>query len=274
MRLCAYCKEPKQLTKEHVFPSALIELFPESKYVYFGQDKIIELGTEKHVVKDVCQVCNNERLQELDSIGTNFIKEYFLSKIHPNTNLTVEYDFMALSKWVMKIIYNSNRQFKKAAHPWFEENSKFIVGLNSESSLKYSLFLAFFVDLAPISGMYPDKPFEVIMNPTCVLSEKLAPPFDMFLIPQEEFHYLLQIGNAIFLLIVWNEATSVDEKINLEEEIQEKFPYSVLSPGNVAAVIARGSDCINCGNMFLIHGRKRQLAADLFQKTGFKVNFK
>jgi hypothetical protein len=210
----------------------------------------------------------------LDSIGTNFIKEYFLSNINPNINLTVKYNFMALSKWIMKIIYNSNRQYKKAAHPWFEENSRYIVGLEDEPSLKYSLLLGFFVDLAPIPGMFPDKPFEVIMNPTCVMSDKLGPPFDLYQIPQEEFHYLLRVGNAIFLLIVWNGETSNDEKIQLEEEIQEKFPYSVLYPGNATAVITRASDCINCGNMFLIHGRRRQLAADFFQKTGFKVNYK
>ncbi|MDE3841059.1 hypothetical protein C0966_17495 (plasmid) [Bacillus methanolicus] len=268
MRVCAYCQEQKQLSREHVFPESLITLFPEAEYVYFGEEKVIPLSTDNHVVRDVCVTCNNDRLSKLDTVGSGFIKEYFLSDLNPNQELHVSYDYFSLAKWVMKIIYNSTRQYKKSAHPWFEKNSKYMVGLKSEFTSEFSLFLGFFVDLVPLAGMFPDKPFEVIMNPRLITSAFLQPPLKMYNL-SNEVSYLLRVGNALFLFIIWNDQISVEDKVKFETEIENKFPYTALSHKSKEAIIYRATDCINSGNLFMVHSRARQRAADMYQMNGF-----
>jgi hypothetical protein len=268
MRMCAYCQEFKQMTKEHVFPESLIELFPEAKYAFLG-NKMIPLSTEKHVVKDVCNHCNNVHLKRLDDIGVRFIKKYFLSELNPNEELIVSYDYLPLAKWIMKIIYNSSRQYKEMFHPWFRENSKFIIGLEEKPTSYFSLFLGFYVDCAPIKGMFPDKPFEVIMNPRLITSSSLNSPLEMYEPPNAEVYYLIRLGNAIFLFIVWNDQTFMENKVAVEVEIENVFPYTSLN-SSAKATIYRSTDCINCGNLFMVHSRDRQKSADIYQMSRFR----
>ena len=66
MKKCAYClSTSKKLTREHIIPKGIIDLFPESDYVY-GQN--IPFKGES-IIKDVCASCNNENLSDLDSYG-------------------------------------------------------------------------------------------------------------------------------------------------------------------------------------------------------------
>jgi len=63
----------------------------------------------QHVIKDVCSKCNNEPLSELDSYAKSLHQRYFNKDYQSIKNGIFEYDFEKLSKWLLKVSYNSAR---------------------------------------------------------------------------------------------------------------------------------------------------------------------
>lgn len=136
MRVCAYCGKSGNLTKEHIFPDFLLEIYPN--YRTFGniqQDKTVKAPP---TIKDVCQPCNNGPLSVLDSYGSKLTRKYFKPPEDTKPPISFQYDYHKLTRWLLKISYNDARSIKK----WHREHEVFIdyiVGRNQGPPLAITL---------------------------------------------------------------------------------------------------------------------------------------
>ena len=106
---CAFCSKSGVQTREHIWPKWLHDAGNYSLKYHRGPDKVIP---SEHVIRDVCQECNNGQLSALDAYGKTLHHRYFGKDYQTLKNVTFTYDYQQLVKWLLKIAYNSAR----AAH--------------------------------------------------------------------------------------------------------------------------------------------------------------
>ena len=73
---CAYCGERSDYTKEHIISSSVLDLFPEC-FATIDNARGKAYASDP-VVKDVCSVCNNQKLSYIDNYAREFIEQYFV----------------------------------------------------------------------------------------------------------------------------------------------------------------------------------------------------
>jgi hypothetical protein len=109
MRKCAYCGCVGELTKEHLFPNAILSR-RRGRRVYSSNsvpDRFI--GPASMQIRDVCATCNNERLSSLDSYFVGLYDEYISTPIRRDESIRFRYDYGLLLRWLLKTFYNSAR---------------------------------------------------------------------------------------------------------------------------------------------------------------------
>lgn len=94
-KLCAYCSQPKKLTREHVIPDwyASIEKSPDD---FAFSERAPKKFVPEMVVKDVCENCNNIHLSSLDSYGKKLFEEYFHDFVFKDEHIDFRYDYQNL----------------------------------------------------------------------------------------------------------------------------------------------------------------------------------
>ena len=105
---CAYCAQPKKLTREHVIPSWYINLDRSPDDLAFSERAPKKFVSEM-VVRDVCEDCNNIPLSSLDAYGRTLYEEYFHDFVFKDECIDFNYDYQKLLKWLIKCSYNSAR---------------------------------------------------------------------------------------------------------------------------------------------------------------------
>ncbi|MDR3594917.1 hypothetical protein [Clostridium sp.] len=85
---CAYCNQENEISREHIIPKSIIDLFPECDYVYSRRPgEKVKVYKDESKIKDVCVKCNNEELSKLDDYGKKIIEKYFVSEYGRNIRL-------------------------------------------------------------------------------------------------------------------------------------------------------------------------------------------
>src|SRR5690606_4843416 len=108
MRVCAYCNTSGVMTSEHVFSNCLLERSPELD----GMEIARKPGTfirSHQEIKDVCNVCNNDKLSETDSYICSLFDRYMCRYVEAGETVEFEYDYALLARWVAKTAYNAAR---------------------------------------------------------------------------------------------------------------------------------------------------------------------
>lgn len=112
MKECAYCKNSKKLTREHIIPDWFLKIDPsDDDSMFFERIPKKFLYTDA-VIKDVCSECNNSHLSNLDSYGKALYDTFFNEHIYKNETIDFKYDYDLLVKWLIKLSYNSARANK------------------------------------------------------------------------------------------------------------------------------------------------------------------
>jgi hypothetical protein len=106
-KICAYCKEAKPLTKEHIWPSGFIKRFADDALTY--NKKTNSLFKSDPVIKDVCAECNNVKLSLLDSYLCKLFDAYFHGVIPAGSPAAIHYDYDKLLRGLLKMSFNSVR---------------------------------------------------------------------------------------------------------------------------------------------------------------------
>lgn len=242
---CAYCKQEKPATREHIIPKGIIDLFPECELVISmrGQEEEDSVYKGEAVIKDVCSECNNIKLSELDAYGLEFIKKYFVIEYDKDISLEVEYTYHLLVRWLLKIAYNNERAYRKDENQlkWFEENIKYMLGDDKKSKFQVSVFCGVSVNTSPMPLFYTNnkqimifpKPILVVdgmlqrTNP-CTGGIRVNKSMTDMLIEGLASKYLIQFGSGLFLILMWNEDADTEKVKVYEQLINEMFPYKLL----------------------------------------------
>jgi len=112
IRVCAFCKRQSRLTQEHLFPKSLLnhkkdERKPDRSKRFLA--KINKFVDGELTIGDVCAVCNNGVLSNLDGYFNEIYKRYICNYVALGQSKRFTYDFDRLARWLLKISYNHAR---------------------------------------------------------------------------------------------------------------------------------------------------------------------
>ncbi|MFD2046615.1 hypothetical protein ACFSTA_20350 [Ornithinibacillus salinisoli] len=255
---CAYCNNTIEgrliKTKEHIIPNGLIRLFPEEDITFMKERAFKD--NSGLTIGDVCNVCNNETLSELDNYGNRLIGNHFMCSLgigqNYNNEFQFEFNFHLLSRWLLKIAYNYDR-VEKSDSNWFTDNINYI--LEGEGSFKgnFSLFAGLHINMLPVPEEVHGKlSLSIIKNP------KLLPLGVTYGLYNKERNrektisselieniYIFRFSSAAFLLVLWKDGYD-EEKIRFEEKITRLFTFEKLVPEHDLYELRRVSEAFNC----------------------------
>ncbi len=134
MGTCAYCRKTDvKLTKEHLWPASLCKRFipPNGEgsdgrmYIRKVPERFLETEVQ---IKDVCQDCNNGVLSFLDGYICKLWDVYFCTRVLSGDEVVFHYDYDYLSRWLLKIHYNSARIHNSTDLPLLARLRQYILG--------------------------------------------------------------------------------------------------------------------------------------------------
>lgn len=106
-RACAFCGDTKNLTREHIFPNGVLKRFESDMLSY--SDKSKRMFKADLVVKDVCKLCNNGVLSDIDSSFVKLYDNFIRTPLLPGSNAELNFDYDLLLRELLKISFNSAR---------------------------------------------------------------------------------------------------------------------------------------------------------------------
>jgi hypothetical protein len=95
------------MTKEHIWPKALIERWDSELKTY--NPKTEKFYTGEPVIKDVCAKCNNVRLSQLDQYLIEVYDSQMKDHIQAGSAVVFRYSYDLLLRSLLKISFNSCR---------------------------------------------------------------------------------------------------------------------------------------------------------------------
>ena len=104
----ADCGNPGPRTADHVWQRCFLDRYGRHAAQFSVRGRLVH-GAD-YVVKDVCAICNAERMSPLDSYFCRLYDEYFVHLQDFNSTVTLHYDFDLLVRSLLKIAYNTARQ--------------------------------------------------------------------------------------------------------------------------------------------------------------------
>jgi hypothetical protein len=105
-RKCGFCSSSNNLTREHIFPNSVLKRYEDMLSINDKSEKTFKADL---VVKDVCSICNNGVLSDLDAKFITIFDKYMHEPIFPGASVEFEYDYNDLLRELLKITYNSAR---------------------------------------------------------------------------------------------------------------------------------------------------------------------
>jgi hypothetical protein len=110
VHVCAYCGIATDLTKEHIFPDCIHKKSPGGGTISIAHtpqgDKAVDAPVQ---IKDVCFLCNNQKLSRLDTYICVLHDQYFKTIVHSGDRIDFRFDFDLLLRWLLKTMYNTSR---------------------------------------------------------------------------------------------------------------------------------------------------------------------
>jgi len=114
-KICAYCKLPEILTREHLWPAALhrrlMDANQQSESAFWLSRLQKDIPNEPQI-RDVCAQCNNGVLSGLDSYICTLFDLSFAHLPVFNERILFEFDYHLLKRWLLKMSFNSARIHK------------------------------------------------------------------------------------------------------------------------------------------------------------------
>lgn len=237
-KVCAYCNnefnEKRKRTAEHIFPKVLLELYPEQD-ISFTPEKIFK-DNFGLTIADVCDICNNGILSELDNYGGKLISNEFFYEIDyefKDKILKKEIQYEEFSKWVIKIAYNYLRSRKKNC----DFLDKYIVSIVSKDNIPdgVSIFMGIHINTTPLpERCYEFLPLTIIENPILLgtsfgISMLYNLPLYMNVLDIDGVYekLLIRLGNLVTYIVFWKEGDSLRQKV-YEESITNNFNFVKL----------------------------------------------
>ncbi len=214
-KVCAYCKLPKKLTKEHIWPSSIVKKVKErGRY----SEKFNKIVWNDLTIKDVCADCNNKPLSEIDNYGLLIFDKYFTHYIDENSKIEFEYDYAMLSRWLLKLSFNSARAVK-SDYKILEKYADILINLDKPLPFDFSISL----DLVlPSTDLLIDKKLLPASNRICRI--KFLNNIDDWCIVR-----LVAINSYYFWILIQDKP---DHEVNMKnaEEVLSRIRGVYINP--------------------------------------------
>jgi hypothetical protein len=129
MTICAYCKQDRTATREHIVPAFLYEYQKTLDASIVGWNEAAgKMVPGEFKVKDVCDDCNSRTLSQLDDYAKALLKNVgILTPNYTRSTLTLSYDYDLLVRWLLKVSFNSSRTDGAHRH-LFEDLVPYMLG--------------------------------------------------------------------------------------------------------------------------------------------------
>jgi hypothetical protein len=113
---CAFCRQEKKLTKEHVWPSCFLDRVGRENAHY--SPKSGKVHGADYIVRDVCSECNNVHLAELDKYFCDFYDRHLSVPLGADQAVSINYAYDQLCRVLLKIAYNTARNAGSESAPF------------------------------------------------------------------------------------------------------------------------------------------------------------
>ncbi len=103
---CAFCDLERPTSREHIWPDGFLRRGD------FGLKFSARAGRTFEgdlVIKDVCRVCNNDPLSDLDQYACHLFDSNFSHFPEHGETVPFAFDYGQLTRWLLKVAYNSAR---------------------------------------------------------------------------------------------------------------------------------------------------------------------
>lgn len=154
--LCAYCREARLLTRDHIWPACFLERRKGWAGFTLAARKVH--GGEQ-TVRDVCRACNNELLSPLDVYFCELDAKYLAKTYGFDETVEFEYDYHLLVRALLKISYNTARA-NGSDTPELRETASYILGKSNRPrklEVVVELVRPIFVDRSAAGLTIPPK---------------------------------------------------------------------------------------------------------------------
>lgn len=220
--VCAYCDQKNKLTKEHVWPNCFLHRIGRNHAHYSPKSGHVH-GSD-YLVRDVCTVCNNEHLAELDAYLCLLYDKYFYKPLDAGGEIKFIYDYNLLSRVMLKIAYNTARSAGSEIEPFLKFREYILSG--NDCPTGFSLIVEV---VSPSYISDQDGNFKKIM-PLMYRSAlgKLLSPHGKYVLVR-----VIAI-NSFFFHLILNKNDSNLEKFNLatEEFLNNVVGTQLVNPTN------------------------------------------
>jgi len=239
-KVCQYCgkafdrKEHKK-TSEHIFPNALIKLFPE-QYIAFNDSKRF-IDNRGITIADVCEKCNGGVLSSLDNYGSRLVHDNFFKEIHVDLKdevFPIVFDYYKLSRWILKILYNFRRSKNKNVE-WFHRALGYILQDIRIENIDFSIFAGVHINTTPLpEQFYEYKPLQIneepklIGNSLAVSSLGLDAYANSIKVNQAFATYSIRFGSLILYIILWDKSAELTKKNYFNELMTREFTFKQI----------------------------------------------
>ena len=232
-RACAYCgKASVRMTREEVFPKFLVRAHPHySSHISRSLPGLVL--PRPHAVRDVCAACNSRTLSTLDTFAASFCRAYLRGFVQPGKTGFVRYDHHLLTRWILKVAYNSARSSGEPVTP-FRNLAPYVLGETVRPPVPLTLFAA------------------VIQADRCTEEERTALK-SPFLYPRgirvgtillhrlrgaSTFGVLMCVNSYIFVVLQWAAHLDRRERRAIATAVARRDGLTVLPEGKRTASIA------------------------------------
>lgn len=214
---CAYCSGEKKTTREHIIPNGFLKAMDSDEQIRWTESAPSRVIGSDFIVKDVCEDCNNGFLSELDNYAISLITKYNGKIDKDAKKMFLKYDYNKLSRWLLKVCYNSARANKseydinlyKKCLPYIKDNLE----VNNQISV-----FALFMDLHINGKIHNYYHFESDLKYKIDFF-RIAP----FKLKDRSTHNssmrTIIINSFAFLIIVYDEDISDEEISGIEKTI-------------------------------------------------------
>lgn len=214
---CAYCNKDKKPTREHIIPDGFLRGMNKDHQIRWSEAVPSRVIKSDFVIKDVCADCNNGVLSQLDDYAIIQIKDY-QGKISKDTKkIFFKYNYNKLSRWLLKICFNSARANKCEYDINVYKNCIPYIINNKKISSKISIY-GLFMDLS-INGQTHDFYHFDSESKYSIDVFRIA-PFKLKDISTYNCSMrIVMINSFAFLVIVYDEGTDQKKIKEIEETI-------------------------------------------------------
>jgi hypothetical protein len=258
MKVCAFCGEEKQLTREHIWPSAFLDRVGRTSAHYSPVSGKVH-GAD-YVVSDVCATCNNVHLTQLDDYFCDLYDSQLATPMGFGQSVHFQYNHDLLCRALLKIAYNTARSAGSECQPFQRVRSYILRGGTCPSGIAV---LAELVSPTLIVSRPGEGEDVKEVRPTMYRSargELLTPNGNTVLVR------VVAVNSFFFHILILREERHIDRFARAVEEFLAAIEGTLLLSPTAGEVLLHSSPQDSLSSMLPLLKAKRDQYGKFFER--------